>query len=220
MGGSCFFFCCQSVCASAALVDRDYIKCIYPPCSCSSCPSPPAEFSRESLLEAQGGLECPLLSKEKEERSNAAGAADPSPSSPSSSSSQQQQRTNAGTPESKGALARTHRPLFRRGKSFRALGRLFLPSWDPGEHLQRRFDPGFIEQKSQGEAAPCERAESGFFARRVEGAEQILRLLRLRALLHSGSFEAGCNAELRLPVTKRFSDKPGSMSVHCRWIYK
>lgn len=62
----------------------------------------------------------------------------------------------------KGAFARTRRPhgsrrhpfarqrLFRRGKSFRTLGRLFLPSWDPGEHLQRRFDPGFIEQKSQG----------------------------------------------------------------------
>lgn len=57
------------------------------------------EFSRESLLEAQGGLDCPL-SKEKEECSNAAGgAADPSSSSPSSSSSQQQRHTNADTKE-------------------------------------------------------------------------------------------------------------------------
>lgn len=100
------------------------------------CPSPPAEFSRESLLEAQGGLDCPL-SKEKEECSNAAaGAADPSSSSPSSSSSQQQRHTNAGTPESKALFARTRRPhgsrrhpfarqrLFRRGKSFCTLGRL------------------------------------------------------------------------------------------------
>lgn len=66
------------------------------------CPSPPAEFSRESLLEAQGGLECPL-SKETEECSNASNVADASSSSSSSSLSrqqqQQQQHTSAGTPE-------------------------------------------------------------------------------------------------------------------------
>lgn len=38
---------------------------------------PPAEFSRESLLEAAGGLECPL-SKEKEDCSSVANVADPS----------------------------------------------------------------------------------------------------------------------------------------------
>lgn len=63
------------------------------------------EFSRESLLEAQGGLDCPL-SKEKEECSNAAGgAADPSSSSPSSSSSQQQRHTNSDTKEAAASSA-------------------------------------------------------------------------------------------------------------------
>lgn len=38
---------------------------------------PPAEFSRESLLEAAGGLECPLT-KEGEYRSGVASVADPS----------------------------------------------------------------------------------------------------------------------------------------------
>lgn len=161
MGGSCFFFLLPERLYERSSCWQRLHKVHLPSLLLLLCPSPPAEFSRESLLEAQGGLECPL-SKEKEERSNAAGAADPSSSSPSSSSSQQQQHTNAGTSESKALSHETRRPhgsrrhpfarqrLFRRGKSFRTLGRLFLPSWDPGKHLQRRFDPGFIEQKSQG----------------------------------------------------------------------
>lgn len=48
---------------------------------------PPAEFSRESLLEAAGGLECPL-SKEKGDCSGVASAADPS---------SQQNNAQAGT---------------------------------------------------------------------------------------------------------------------------
>lgn len=50
---------------------------------------PPAEFSRESLLEAAGGLECPL-SKEKEDCSGVANVADPS---------SQQNNAQAGTRE-------------------------------------------------------------------------------------------------------------------------
>lgn len=46
-----------------------------------------AEFSRESLLEAAGGLECPH-SKEKEDLSSVANVADPS---------SQQNNTQAGT---------------------------------------------------------------------------------------------------------------------------
>lgn len=39
---------------------------------------PPTEFSRESLLEAAGGLECPPLSKDEEDCSSFANVADPS----------------------------------------------------------------------------------------------------------------------------------------------
>lgn len=48
---------------------------------------PSAEFSRESLLEAAGGLECPL-SKEKEDCFSVASVADPS---------SQQNNAQAGT---------------------------------------------------------------------------------------------------------------------------
>lgn len=47
----------------------------------------PTEFSRESLLEAAGGLECPL-SKEKEDCFSVSNVADPS---------SQQNNTQAGT---------------------------------------------------------------------------------------------------------------------------
>lgn len=114
----------------------------------------------------------------------------------------------------KSAFARTRRPhgsrrhlfarqrLFRRGKSFCTLGRLFLPSWDPGKHLQRRFDPGFMEQKSQGRQLRMKGPRVVLQGGRRAG--QILRLLRLHAFLHLDSFEAGYNVELRLPVTKAF----------------
>lgn len=44
----------------------------------------------------------------------------------------------------------TRQRLFSRGKSLCPRCWLFMPSWKPSKHLQRRFDRGSVEHKSRG----------------------------------------------------------------------
>lgn len=164
LGCSCCF--CQSVCTCAALVDRYRIKCIYHPwpCPCPlSCPAcrvlqgksirgprwtgvSPVQGESGMFQRCQRGGSIIVILLLFIVPTAAAAAHKRRYAWVESASLSQE----AAAPMGAAVIRSPGSVYLAYGKSLCTRRWVFMPSWKPSKHLQRRFDPGSMEQKSQG----------------------------------------------------------------------